>query len=407
MKTLINTDESQFEERRLKALREYPELTDDLRDPVLDNIVSLAAKTCDVPIAAITVLDEQRQLFKASHGLDIRGTERSLAFCNHTILQDYIFEVNDAKCDRRFKTNPLVEFNPYIRFYAGVPLVASTGEKLGALCVIGHEPKELTPLQRDLLMTLSNSVMEHVGHNRERNNLVKKVIEMDNFFMLSPDLLCEATMDGYFRRVSASFTYELGYTEADLLAIPFMELVHEEDRSKTEQIMEKLVVNDESITFFHNRYRCKDGHYIKLSWNAIPFKSTKTIYATARNVTELERLKDELNQKKQIEIVQSREKFTTLINMTKAVSMKLLEPANLIIGFAGLAVDLLNEMNSMANADERIEYSERLLEDLGCIQKHGEYMSMVLNKMNSEAEWYQIPSVINGNSPNFPFDKPS
>lgn len=398
MKILITDDENNLEASRLNALREYPELTNDVKDPILDNIVSLAAKACEVPIAAISVLDEQRQMFKASHGLDIKGTERSIAFCNYTILQDNIFEVNDARSDRRFKRNPLVEFKPNIRFYAGVPLVASNGEKLGALCVIGHEPKELSDLQRDLLMTLSNSVMEHIGHDRERNNLGKKVVEMDNFFLLSPDLLCEATMDGYFRRVSASFTSELGYTEAELLTIPFMELVHEEDKKKTEKAMENLVINDESVTFFNNRYRCKDGHYIKLSWNAIPYKTTKTIYATARNVTEFESLKDELYQKKQLEIAQSVEKFTALTNMTKAVSMKLLEPANLIIGFAAIAEELLTEMNIAGTLEERKEYLNRILEDLKYIQKHSQYMSMILNKMNSEAEWYQIPSVISGNN---------
>lgn len=398
MKSFVNTDENDFEAGRLKALRDYPELTDDASDPVLDDIVSLASKICEVPIAAITVLDEQRQLFKAIYGLDIRGTERSIAFCNHTILQDKIFEVNDAKCDRRFNRNPLVLSKPHIRFYAGVPLVASSGEKLGALCVIGREPKELSGLQRDLLMTLSNSVMEHIGHNRERNNFEKKMIEMDNFFFLSPDLLCEATMDGYFRRVSRSFILELGYTEQELLTIPFMELVHEEDKKKTEQVMKNLVLEDKSVAFFHNRYRCKDGHYIKLSWNAIPYKPTKTIYATARNITEFERLKDELSQKKQHEINQSREKFTALTNMTKVVSMKLLEPANLIIGFAGVAEELLKEMEAPGNTVERKEHVDRILEDLKHIRKHGEYMSMVLNKMNSEAEWYQIPSVINGNT---------
>jgi PAS domain S-box-containing protein len=224
------------------------------------------------------------------------------------------------------------------------------------------------------------------------------MFEMDNFFALSPDLLCEATMDGYFRRVSRSFILELGYTEQELLAMPFMDLVHEEDKKKTEQVMKNLVLDDKSVAFFHNRYRCKDGHYIKLSWNAIPYKPTKTIYATARNITEFERLKDELNQKKQHEITQSREKFTALTNMTKVVSVKLLEPANFVVGFAGIAEELLNEMDEAGSTAERKELADRILEDLKQIQKHGEYMSMVLNKMNSEAEWYQIPSVINGNT---------
>jgi len=398
MKHLIKLYENGFEAERLKALKEYPELTSDNPDPYLDNIVSFAARICEVPIAAVTVLDEQRQFFKAVYGLDIKGTERSMAFCNHTILQDKIFEVHDAKSDRRFQRNPLVELEPHIRFYAGVPLVADGGKKLGALCVIDREPKVLSSLQRELLMTLSSSVMEHIGHNRERSRLEMKVMEMDNFFFLSPDLLCEATMEGYFRRVSRSFTSELGYTEVELLSIPFMELVHEDDRNETERVMELLVEQDKSVAFFHNRYQCKDGHYIMLSWNAIPHKSNKTIYATARNITQLERMKEELSQNKQREVAQSREKFSALSEMTKIVSRELLEPANLIIGFAGIAEELLKEMNVSEDKTQRKEYEERIIEDLQLIQKHSEFMSNVLNKMNSEAEWYQVPSVIKRNT---------
>ncbi|MFM9056523.1 MAG: PAS domain S-box protein [Bacteroidota bacterium] len=398
MKSFVTSHEHDVEAIRLKTLKEYPELTDENTNPILNDIVSLASKICEVPIAAVSVLDQQRQLFKAIHGLDVKGTERSIAFCNHTILQDNVFEVNDARSDKRFKLNPLVTSEPHIRFYAGVPLVARNGEKLGALCVIGREPKGLSDIQRELLMTLSYSVMDHINHNRDRHKLEKKIIEMDNFFFLSPDLLCEATMEGYFRRVSRSFILELGYSEEELLSVPFMDLVHPEDKKKTEQAMQNLVMDDKSVAFFHNRYRCKDGHYIKLSWNAIPHKPTQTIYATARNITEFERMRDELNLKKQLEINQSREKFAVLTGMTKAVSMKLLEPANLIIGFAGIADELLQELNKAKNKEERKEYADRIQEDLERIKKHGEYMSMILNKMNTEAEWYEVPSVISNNA---------
>jgi signal transduction histidine kinase len=158
------------------------------------------------------------------------------------------------------------------------------------------------------------------------------------------------------------------------------------------------VEQDKSVAFFHNRYKYKDGHYILLSWNAIPHKSTQTIYATARNITQLERLKEELSQNKQKEIAQSREKFTALSEMTKTVSQELLEPANLIISFSSVAEELLKEMKAAKDHKERKEYEERIMEDLQRIQKHSEFMSKVLNKMNSEAAWYQIPSVIKGSS---------
>jgi PAS domain S-box-containing protein len=396
MKYILNTTESDFELQRLNSLREYPELTNEDADPYLEKIVSLAAKVCDVPIAAITVLDEQRQIFKAIYGLEIKGTERSLAFCNYTIKQDKIFEVNDAKCDRRFQRNPLVQSEPYIRFYAGVPLVAISGDKLGALCVIDRQPNELSDLQRDLLTTLAASAMEYLGHKHERNRLEAKVIEMDNFFFLSPDLLCEATMDGYFRRVSHSFVSELGYSETELLNTPFMDFVHDDDKQDTESVMQKMVNDNEALAFFHNRYRCKNGQYIKLSWNAIPLGSTKTIYATARNITELERLKEEISRNKQMEIDRSRDSFTALSQMTKLVSLELLEPANLIIGFASVLESLVNEISEIENKTEMNVRIKQIVEDLSVIQRQGEFMSKVLKKMNLESEWYQIPSVING-----------
>ncbi|MFM2207090.1 MAG: hypothetical protein RL213_1065 [Bacteroidota bacterium] len=394
MKIILENEKSRLEDERLKELDEYPELTDEAKDPYLEKIVSFAARICEVPIAAVSILDKERQIFKAIYGLDIRGTERSIAFCNHTILQNRIFEVQDAKTDRRFRLNPLVEFDPHIRFYAGVPLVAAGGYKLGTICVIDREPKKLSRIQRELLMTLSRSVMEYIGHNRERKRLQSKISEIDGFFFLCPDLLCEADMSGYFRRVSRSFSTELGYSEEELLSMPFMDFVHPDDKAATERTFQQLAEQNEKVAFFHNRYRCKDGHYITLSWNAIPRRETETIYATARNVTQLEQLKEEVYRNKMKEVDRSREEFTALSQMTKMVSHELLEPSNLIIGFAEVAEEMLKELSDTTDATDRKELTGRISEDLQRIIKHGDFISRVLNKMKSEADWYQTPSVI-------------
>jgi len=155
-----------------------------------------------------------------------------------------------------------------------------------------------------------------------------------------------------------------------------------------------LVKHEKSVTFFYNRYRCKDGSYVTLSWNAIPHSASKTIYATARNITQLELLKEEVIQNKVKELERSREKFISLSSMTKNVSKELLEPANLIIGFADVAREMLKEMQLSNSSDERSHLADRIQEDLQRITRHGEFISRVLNKMNSEAEGYQIPSVI-------------
>jgi PAS domain S-box-containing protein len=394
MKILLQTENSRLEEERLKELEGYPELTDEEKDPYLEKIVSFAARICEVPIAAVSILDKERQIFKAIYGLDIRGTERSIAFCNHTILQNRIFEVQDAKTDRRFRLNPLVEFEPHIRFYAGVPLVATGGHKLGTICVIDREPKKLSRIQRELLMTLSRSVMEYIGHNRERKRLQSKITEIDDFFFLCPDMLCEADMTGYFRRVSRSFTTELGYSEEELLSMPFMEFVHPDDKSSTEQVFQQLTEENEKVAFFHNRYRCKDGKYVTLSWNALPRGDNRTIYATARNVTRLVQLQQEVEKSKQKEAERSREKFHALSQMTKMVSHELLEPANLIIGFTEMANELLKDLAETTDPAQKAELVLSIEKDLERAKLHGEFISRILNKMNTEADWFETPSVI-------------
>lgn len=394
MKVLLESEKEKLEAERLRELQQYPELTDESKDPYLEKIVSFAARICEVPIAAVSILDKERQMFKAIYGLDIRGTERSIAFCNHTILQNRIFEVPDARTDRRFRRNPLVEYEPHIRFYAGVPLVAEGGQKLGTICVIDREPKKLSKLQHELLRTLSRSVMEYIGHRRERLRLESKISEIDNFFYLCPDLLCEADMSGYFRRVSRSFTTELGYTEEELLSRPFMDFIHPDDKAATETVMQQLTEQNQKVAFFHNRYRCKDGGYVTLSWNALPSSDNRTIYATARNVTRLVQLQEEVDRNKDREAERTREKFHALSQMTKLVSHELMEPTNLIIGFTGIAEDLFKELLETTDPIQKAELARAIEEDLKRAKLHGELMSRILNKMNTEADWFETPSVI-------------
>lgn len=129
------------EAERLAALRNYAILDTD-PDDNFDRIVQLAARQFDVPIALISLVDEKRQWFKACCGLDVRETDRDLAFCAHAILGDDVFLVLDASKDERFADNPLVTGGPKIRFYAGAPLVNPQGHKLGTLCLIDNEPRD-------------------------------------------------------------------------------------------------------------------------------------------------------------------------------------------------------------------------------------------------------------------------
>src|SRR4051812_16346662 len=123
------------EARRLEALRRY-HILDTPMEEAFDDLAALAAYICGTPIAAVSLVDEHRQWFKASVGLNFRETPREQAFCGHTILSEEVMIVEDATRDERFAQNPLVTAEKGIRFYAGAPLIDQDGLGLGSVCVI-------------------------------------------------------------------------------------------------------------------------------------------------------------------------------------------------------------------------------------------------------------------------------
>lgn len=145
------------EEKRLKILR-YLEVLDTELEESYDELTTLAAKVCDVPISAVSLIDEDRQWFKSHYGLDASETPREYAFCAHTILGEDVFEVPNALEDERFKDNPLVTGEPQVIFYAGAPIKATDDINLGSLCVIDNIPKKLDQFQQDFLQVLAKQV---------------------------------------------------------------------------------------------------------------------------------------------------------------------------------------------------------------------------------------------------------
>jgi diguanylate cyclase (GGDEF)-like protein len=130
------------ETQRVETLRSLM-ILDTPRDAALDALVRLACEIFSVPIGIISLVDSDRQWFKAAAGLDIAETERRVAFCNFALAEDRPFVVNDASKDPRFAANPLVIGAPQIRFYAGVPLAICPGVNVGSLCIIDHQPRQI------------------------------------------------------------------------------------------------------------------------------------------------------------------------------------------------------------------------------------------------------------------------
>lgn len=148
------------EQERLQELIRYEVLYTQYEED-FDQIVQLASAICKTPISTITLLDFNKQWFKAKIGIDNAEGDRDISFCGHAIVQDEaIMIVNDALEDQRFVDNPLVLGDPNIRFYAGYSLVSPSGYKLGTLCVIDRVPRSLTAEQELTLKTLGNQVVK-------------------------------------------------------------------------------------------------------------------------------------------------------------------------------------------------------------------------------------------------------
>ncbi|HLG42000.1 MAG TPA: GAF domain-containing protein, partial [Planctomycetota bacterium] len=153
------------ESTRLEALRRY-KILDTASEEAFEDIVRVAAQVCCTPIALVSLVDRDRQWFKASVGMNLPETPREIGFCAHAILSPEPLVVPDTTADRRFCENPLVTSDPKVRFYAGIPLTTPEGQRIGALCVIDHVPRRLTTPQLEAMRVLSHTVMTQLELRR-------------------------------------------------------------------------------------------------------------------------------------------------------------------------------------------------------------------------------------------------
>lgn len=150
-------DVPQDEEARLKTLRSL-NILDTSSEERFDRLTRMAKRMFNVPIALVSLVDENRQWFKSCIGLSVRETPRDISFCGHAILGKEIFIIPDATKDERFTDNPLVTNEPNIRFYAGCPLRFTDGSRLGTLCIIDQKPRSLSDDDLEALKDLASTV---------------------------------------------------------------------------------------------------------------------------------------------------------------------------------------------------------------------------------------------------------
>ena len=181
MLTAIEVPVPLTEAARLDALRAFAVL-DTLPEAVYDDITYLASQICDAPIALVSLIDGHRQWFKSRVGLDATETPRDQAFCAYAIMDPTeLMVVPDAHVDERFCDNPNVTGAPYIRFYAGAPLVTADGHGLGTLCVIDRVPRTLGHREANALRALSRQVISCLEYRRAVGTIARHALEREAY----------------------------------------------------------------------------------------------------------------------------------------------------------------------------------------------------------------------------------
>lgn len=155
------------EAARLDALFDY-NILDTAPEPFFDDMVRLASLACETPIALITLLDRNRQWFKARIGLALEQTPREFSLCHYALnAPDAVLVINDVRHDPRFLDNPLVLDSPHIGFYAGAPLVTAQGAVLGTLCAIDRVVRTISDSQKEILTLLARRIVAALDMRRE------------------------------------------------------------------------------------------------------------------------------------------------------------------------------------------------------------------------------------------------
>ncbi|TYQ31606.1 PAS domain S-box protein [Pseudanabaena sp. UWO310] len=211
------------EKERQVALDRY-QILDTLPEQEYDDLTQIAADICGTPIALISLIDRDRQWFKAKIGIETSETSRDLSFCGHVVADNAILTVPDATQDSRFADNPLVVNAPQIRFYTGIPLKTPDNFTLGTLCVIDLEPRHLTPLQIERLTALSRLIISQL--ELRHSNAIRKTSEAQlskalmfqqaifnsiNFAVIATDL------QGTIQSFNAGAEAMLGYAATEIL----------------------------------------------------------------------------------------------------------------------------------------------------------------------------------------------
>ena len=329
------------ETARLASLGQY-EILDTPPERAFNDLAFLAAHICQTPIAMVSLVEEKRQWFKATVGVEITETSRDTAFCAYTILQpDEILEVKDAQTDARFADNPFVLLDPHIRFYAGAALLAADGLPIGTLCVMDRKPRSMTGEQIAALAALSRAVGAQLELRKQGRVIAKEKEKADRLLavaekarrallsVLEDEKIAAQSLrssEHRFRRLienssdvimvlddvgcveyqSPSTQRILGYEPAELMGKNVLDLIHSDDRHKVEEGMRDVLAAVDAPRAVEYRIRHRDGTWrvfqsMGKSMNGL--NGGKKLVVNSRDATESRQMEEKFLRAQRMEAI--------------------------------------------------------------------------------------------------------
>ena len=297
------------EQERLQELIGY-EILDTPTEKELDELAQIASAICDTPISLISLIDQDRQWFKASVGLDVKETPREDSFCQHALHNpEEVLVVENSLQDQRFKENPLVLGDPHIRFYAGAPLQTPTGNVLGTLCIIDNKPRKISEKQKNALKLLAKKAMDYLNDRKlliqQSRHIELSAIKLKKLTDQAPGVIYQFEMTASGKM---SFTFvSKGITKLHprlsvekLMQQPEIafDIVHPDDLPT---VQESIQVSFETLTLWNVEYRIvSDSGSISWHWGyAQPERKedgTVVWYGTFQDITHVKEYEEALEQ---------------------------------------------------------------------------------------------------------------
>lgn len=275
-----------------------------------DRLTRMARNVFHVPIALVSLIDRDRQWFKSSQGLEAEETPRDLSFCGHAIHRSDLFIIENALDDERFRDNPLVQEEPFIRFYAGAPLHDAEGFRLGTLCVIDREPRTLDDEDKKLLREIANCVEREINL-QAASDFYKDLLKSERRSRSIIEGTKVGTWEWNVQTGETVFNERwaeiCGYQLAELepLSIQtWLNLAHPDDLAESGRLLEAHFKGKPSHYDCRVRMKHKEGHWVWVHARGQVFEWTPSgeplmMFGTHADITEqmnnLNRIQDQNN----------------------------------------------------------------------------------------------------------------